>query len=259
MIKRQILFNSKDRTSGTSSSFMLQYRLRQFSNCDKYYVTGVSIPFSYYVVNSSNNVLTFLNPGIGSNSTVITIPPGNYSFSQLQSTIQTSISAINSQFTITYNVNTGLYSFSTTTQAFGLDASASTSILSNLMGFLPQVYPASTSTITSTNVADLSGPKYLYVVSNALAFQSEFEAISSNPNIRNVICAIPVNVNSFEIIIYENHDDADAMPFHKPFPNIIDIQLIDCYGNPINLNGCEWSFTIEGFFTDFVFTANNIF
>ena len=247
-MKKSILINSKDRITGNSSKFQIQYNMRQFYKCDSFYITSVVIPSSFYVVNSNNNQLLINYTG---GPSTITITPGNYSASELVSTIQTSLTNINSAWTITYNTNTGTFSFSTSSTAFGLDATGATSILWQLMGFLQQVYSTDTTTKTSTNVADLTGPKYVQIVSNALSFKSSFEPGSTNTGVKNVILRIPVKVNSFDMIVYENYNDINNMiPFQREFPNIIDISLVDEEGNTLNLNGMEWSFVITAIFEE---------
>ena len=246
-MKNNILFNSVNRAYGTSSSFQIQYSLRQFYKCNSFYISSVTIPSSYYVINTINN-FGFIIYGGGEYQ--ITITPGNYTPSELVSTIQTQLTAISTDLSISYNTNTGLFSFSTSSAAFGLDATEINNLLSTLMGFLQQVYPSDTTTKTSTYVANLSGPKYVQIVSNTLSYKSSFEPSSTNTNIKNVILRIPVKVNSFDMIVYENYNESNVIPFDKEFPNVIDISLIDEKGDAINLNGCEWSFNLVAFFTE---------
>lgn len=254
-LKKNIFFNSADRQSGSSHNFILKYDLRQFYKCDHYYISSLVMPFSYYVINSNNNQLVFLHPTVGGGSTTITVTAGNYSASELVTSIQTSLDAISAgAWTISYDTKTGKFSFSTSATSFGLDATASNSILHNLMGFDKTTYAASTATKTSTNVADLSGPKYIYLKSNALAFKSQYEPISSNSALKNVILGIPVEVNPFDTIVYKNYDDtSNTKPYEREFPNIIDIQLVDENNNEVNLNGCDFQFEIIAYFSDLFF------
>ena len=245
-MKKNILFNSVNRAYGISSSFQIQYSLRQFYKCISFYISSVTIPSSYYVINTTNNFFTII---FGSNN-LITITPGNYTPSELVSAIQTQLTAISSDLSISYNTNTGFFTFSTSSAAFGLDATEINNLLSTLMGFLQQLYPSDTTSKTSTNVANLSGPKYVQIVSNALSYKSSFEPSSTNTNVKNVILRIPVKVNSFDMIVYENYNENNVVPFDREFPNIIDISLVDEQGNGINLNGCEWSFNLVALFND---------
>ena len=250
-MKKSILINSKDRITGNSSKFQIQYNMRQFYKCDSFYITSVVIPSSFYVVNSNNNLLFFVDNNGGTHELIIT--PGNYTPSDLVSTIQTFLTSLNSNagWTISYNSNTGFFSFSTTSLAFGLEAEQINNILFNLMGFPQQIYSVDTTTKTSTNVADLTGPRYLCINSSSLSFKYAFEPISSNIKLNDVICMIPIKVNSFDVIIYENYnDESNKRPFGRDLPNIIDIYLTDEEGNAINLNGVEWSFNLVAFFTE---------
>ncbi len=246
-MKKNILFNSSNRTFGTSSNFQIQYSLRQFYKCNSLYISSVTIPSSFYVINTINNFLFII---FGQSEYEIIVNPGNYTPSELVAAIQTPLSAISTDLTVSYNTNTGLFTFSTSSAAFGLDASEINNLLTSVMGYPLGLYAASTSPKTSSNVANLTGPKYIQIVSTALSYQSSFEPSSTNTNVKDVILRIPIKVNSFDMIVYENYNENNLIPYGREIPNIIDISLIDEQGNPINLNGCEWSFNLVAIFTD---------
>jgi len=146
--------------------------------------------------------------------------------------------------TVAYYLLTGKFTFSTTGVSFDLDASSTSSILYKLMGFSQHVYSSSTASKTSTNVADLSGIKFLYIKSNQLGNLGGHEPNSTNSNDTNVICSISVNVNSFETIEYGDEDHENVIQFNQFFPEIFDIQLTSYNNVSVDLNGQEWEMVL---------------
>src|SRR5579875_2469637 len=101
--KKAIVINSSDRISGTPSNFIIQFNnnTRQYQKCTSFYVRSVMINNSFYVVNSSNNQFIFTT---SSQKYTFTITPGNYSYSDLVSTIQPLLDSISSSaWTISYS------------------------------------------------------------------------------------------------------------------------------------------------------------
>ena len=249
--KKFLYINSADRLPGGSChnfQVKLNNRTRQMNLCKQFYIRSVIINSTWYIVNSSNNSFTFIN---GNTSNNYIIPVGNYSYSQLATTIQNLLNNISSDaWTISYSSISSLFKFSTNnSSSFGLDATSNTSILWQLMGFKQQVYTSSTNTINSAYVADLSGIKYLYIKSSALGFQGgQHEHNSTNLNDTNIICTVPVNVNSFETINYDNYNSNNLIIFNQQLPDIIDIQSTSYNNQTVDLNGNDWQFIIEAEF-----------
>lgn len=247
-IKKTIVVNSVDRNFGTSSNFQVTYKRKNAYICRSFYISSVVMKSSYYVVNTSNNGLLFTHPGVGSGSTTITVTPGNYSTSTLITFIQAKLDLIAAGWTIAITPATNKFTISTAGNSFGFDASQSDSILSKLMGYEKKVYSSDTNAKASTNVADLGGPNYLYIKSNALSFKENEEPISTNTSDTGILVSIPVDVNSFDTIIYRNFDDGNSRPFDKAFPNVIDIRITDINNIDIDLNGTEWSMELIAYF-----------
>jgi hypothetical protein len=83
-----IQINSKDRTNDSASStdfFVIMGQALEFS---KIQLDSAEIPYTIYNVNSTNNVLVV---NWNSSNTTITITPGNYTMSQLQTSLNTAV------------------------------------------------------------------------------------------------------------------------------------------------------------------------
>lgn len=116
------------------------------------------------------------------------------------------------------------------------------------MGFRNGSY-TSTTTIVSESILDIFGPKYLYLLvdDHRMAVNSDFRVCNIG-NIPNTILARisikkpPFNIqNEYELSVY-----AEPRYYYGPV-NIkkIDIRLLDEFGRIVNLNGCDFSFTLR--------------
>jgi hypothetical protein len=79
--------------------------------------------------------------------------------------------------------------------------------------------------------------KYLYIKLNQLNNLGGHEPNSTNSNDTNIICSIPINVNSFETIEYEDENHKNVIQFNQFVSEIFDIQLTSYNNVSVNLNG----------------------
>ena len=90
---RKIFVSSAHRVSGSASSFMYQLPIDVEAGSPQEQchlaITGVSIPHSWYGINSSNNLLYFRENGNSNTGTdhIVTIEPGNYTSASLANKI----------------------------------------------------------------------------------------------------------------------------------------------------------------------------
>ena len=119
-----VFLNSLNRTSGTSDNFRLQLfrpiTLKSPNNWFEVRVGSVEIPYTFKLINSSNNVIDFqfIRGGTATTST-ITLAPGNYNIIQLLDEIKleliAKIQALRSYtapLEFTYDRSTGHATFS---------------------------------------------------------------------------------------------------------------------------------------------------
>jgi hypothetical protein len=144
-------------------------------------ILEVQIPFSFYIINSSNNTF-LLTESNGVTNATVTIPPGNYSSDTLTSQFETSLNAAS---TFTYTVTFAGFTSTPNTGKFLISSNqGGTETFSLIFGNAddtgttnPRLYlgfPAGTTTsntsqaLLAPNAALISGPNYLYLNSRSL-------------------------------------------------------------------------------------------
>jgi hypothetical protein len=218
-------------------------------------IISAEIPFSYYIVNSSNNVFQLEEFGADAGPFDITITAGNYTSSQMITELQTELdgSLGAGVYAITYSSSTNKFSITaagvTTFQLiFGTAGDTTNTDLHWFLGFNSGINLSDgTPILVSPNSINLSGPNYLYVnsqkwgqLTNNLLPQGAENLGGGNRGPQ--IAKIPINVGPNEIILYD--DPAPEYWFNVGF--IDALQNIDFYltlGNfkdVIDLNGLSF-------------------
>ena len=125
----QIYLNSSNADNINNNSFSFSYILPNLEIADGNYiylsVQYANIPYSFYNINSNNNVLNYT---LNSVNYTITISPGNYNITQLITTLKTLMSG----FTITYSSITIKITFSHSKYNFSF---LSSSTCQEILGF----------------------------------------------------------------------------------------------------------------------------
>lgn len=248
---KQLFINSKDRTSGSASSSNFIYKLnRPVEHVHRIGVRRVILPFSYYVFNSNNNVITFDE---GGGDLTATITAGNYTKTELETEIKTRMDAAGGDtYTVSINTNTYLLTISST-GTFELDFRTSTNAASayDQLGFDDANY-ATAGSHTSPNAVNLNGPLALYIRSNELSGGTRGRFINQNVG-SNIIFEITVTALPNEMILAQtatpimieyvqdrHYTSGQHVNENSKFGRTIrdiDISLIDDSGDVVNLNG----------------------
>lgn len=149
-----LTIDSQDRLYGTSSNFTVQLPLA-LRNVKRAKLLSCQIPNATYNIDTTNNILYFND---GTNKSV-TIPPGCYTINNLPSTLTTLLNAASSiVFTISISQTT-LFMTIAGTSPFQLLAG-----VNNIATTLGITVPSSvSSSITSSNIVDLSPIPYFYI------------------------------------------------------------------------------------------------
>ncbi len=194
----------------------------------------ISIPYTYYAINSTNNQIVI-------NSQTITVTPGNYTATSLIPVLITAIDGvIGGTTTITYSTTT--YKFTITHSAAITIQSETTSglRLATLLGY--RVTTGAGTTHTSDSVANLAGPPYLLLEIPYFAKAKQHKTMYADDTMRNVIQTIPVNAEPGGEITFSR-----ILPIRLNYKfsiastDNITIKLYDDRFNVIDLNGENWS------------------
>lgn len=236
----------------------------RFTNVRTISVTNVEIPMTYYNISDAlgNNAMRIVGPG---NVTLnLVIPDGNYTQTSLVSAITALLTTAGAPFTdLTFafadNFTTITPTTGTFTVHFDVDATGNfekynfKSRLGWLLGFRNQTYTFG-GTLTSTSFVNLMGPRYLYLVvdeftgsGNQKSFVSPLATSSVN---KNILARIPINntiytfmstfpVNRSNGLVSDTRSYTGKVDIQK-----LNVQLVNEYGIPMNLNGADFSFCL---------------
>lgn len=198
-------------------------------------VQTAQIPGTYYNIDSINNLLIYsLNGGANIN---LVIPPSNYNVTTLLTYLQTVMTG----FTITFNSANNLYTFTHSSQSF---AFKSNSTCFELLGFNDNAqYNSSGLSLTSTISVNF------FTIRNILIECSNLITVNKTSNINDtnasILTSIPVTVSQNSILSYSNvYGLSDKIVSVKNFASL-QIRLLDQDLDLLDLNGGEWSITLQ--------------
>ena len=229
----QIYLNSTnaDIVSNSNYNFILPNLEIADGNYIYLSVQYANIPYSFYNINSTNNVLNYT---LNSVNYTITITSGNYNITQLIA----SLKSLMTGFTISYNSITNKITFSHSTYNFIFLAS---STCQEILGFVKNTaYTSSSLALISRNCISLIPIKCINVVSNLLTYNIN----KSNPNKQSILCCVPVTTQPNSIIEYKNNNNFRSNLFINQISNIT-IKLTDQNNNTLDLNGLDFFMTIQ--------------
>ena len=202
---------------------------------DGYYlyfsIVNCIIPYSFYNINSNNNVLNYK---INSVNYSLTIPIGNYSIINL-------VAYLNSQltnFTFAYNK---IYNKITITNSIN-DFILNSSNFLTLIGFNNSNYISTNKTLTSPNCININYTRCINLISNIITYNINTSKNLVNNN--NIICSIPVNTSPNTLRQYQNTNNFRTNLFVNTLNKIV-IKLVDNNNNIIDLNGLNFNLTVQ--------------
>jgi len=228
-------------------------------------VTNVEIPLTMYNISASlaNNVFYISKSGT---TLLLTVSDNNYTITSL-------VTAINSQLSTTFasdislNVDTNhkCYFDSSNNYSYTIDFAVDSNGNSDkynlknklgwVLGFRDTSYSFSTSKLTSEAVYDVTGPKYLYLAVDEFTKGNQSSFISPLPRSlinKNILARIALNNaiygfgNMYEVNRFSGALVSDTRSYTgKADLQKLNIQLLNEFGNPVNLNGLDISLCLE--------------
>lgn len=235
-------------------------------------VVSSEIPMSYYNISSAlgNNAFKIIED---TTEEIIVVPDGEYTSASLVSTINGLILShneisINNNTTITHTDTS--HSHTKAVFDFSIDASGNRSrfgfksSLGWLLGFRTPTFTFTgteltdyiNNGLTSSAIANLSGPRYLYLVVDEFTSsgnQSSFVSPLPNSLInKNILARISVSKQDYPFgsILPANLSNGLLMTDVRSYTGKVDIQklniqLVNEFGNVIYLNGDDFSFCLK--------------
>lgn len=230
----RVIINSANRVVPADPTYNFTYTLdkpvRRVSSIE---VASIQIPFTFYAVNSTNNQFT-------TSDGTATLTNGNYNSVTFPAMIKSALDALGPAHTVSY---------STATQKITISQGGNFVIFvggandaAGLLGFTATT--ADLNSHTGDAVSIFTGPFYIVIKSAALSkYNGSPPATSSGLASNTIIHTVPVNVNPGSVIFDAPPSNTSLIPLNAldSFEELLDFQLEDDQGNPLDLNGGNWS------------------
>ena len=192
---------------------------------------NATIPSSFYVVNSSNDHLTYQ---IGQNTqTSLSLDHGNPTIYDLASELE---QKLGSHFMVTYDVSAGKLNLIHMSDEFQLH---STSTCLGLLGFTSKVHTSTSQSLTSDLIVDLAGPRNILIQTPSFG-----TSIIDSRNGSNILSIIPNKEHHGNLIIHEPQHIHQSL-INARVLSSIRLQLRDHDSKKIDLNGLDYSVTFQ--------------
>jgi hypothetical protein len=190
-------------------------------------------PISFFVVNSSNNILVV-------NATSFTISEGNYNALTITTELNTLLASI--AITTSYNTVSNKLTFSRGS-SFTFQSS---STCFKLLGFEEGVAHTSVAnSLTSDYVVNLSGTSLIYI--DIPSVTTKNIASKNNGGYTTIIKSIVADVPYGAILSYVNNTNS-AVVLKEKYISYFQVRLLDDEYNTLDLNGQHFTLTLELFF-----------
>ena len=196
-------------------------------------VVNLVIPISWYLIDDTNQTLTWSLNGV--NQSDITITNGNYSATQLESELNT---LFGGAITVEFNDISDKFIFTHASQNFVFQSS---STCLSLLGFSAGNHSSVNNQLTSDRVVDLSGIKTISLRSGNL-HTSNMDSRSQQQS--NILAKIPVNLSQGSILVWTNKFQFRSRVMDKVI-NYFRLSLVDHDNAILNLNSIEWSCVLQ--------------
>ncbi len=188
-------------------------------------IVHCEIPYSFYIINEYNNLLS-LSTGD------IYIDYGNYNANSLIAYLKTklpinmniSLNSSNGVLSLIYNQSFQIYENTTVYKVLGLQKKNYISLNNSIIFDYP---------------CNFLGTKNLYIKSNII-----LDNFNTSTKDYITITNIPVSVEPFSILLYNNYSNSKHIIKNKNLDNI-EIKIYDDDNNLVDFNNIEWSITLE--------------
>jgi hypothetical protein len=232
-------------------------------------VRNIEIPMSSYNFSSTIGN-TYFQIKYGNQSVMVVIPDGEYTRSLLLDAINVAISNQPAPYNdLSYNTNSPPNFGSTLSTSSselevhfavdingGFDGNNFKKKLGWFLGFRNTTYTVkSTTDIVSEGFIDLLGIRYMYLVVDEYTRGTQNSFIATLPSSlvrKNILARIAMNKSTFPFgsFLPANNFNGLLLSDKRTYSGKVDIrklsvQLVDDIGNPVSLNGLDFSFCLE--------------
>ena len=191
------------------------------------------IPYSFYIINETNNVINLV---IDTINHFFTVPVGNYN----AFTLLTVLNTIDNKILFTLNNSTGKYHIDSNFIFSVLSSSTLTKIIGGISNTTYNAVLINNKYVLNFPFAvNLLGTKNIYIKCNLI-----LENLQTKTNDSQTLKSIPVNVPPFGLILYNNNENIETLVKNSQIDNL-NIEIVDDDDNLINMNNQDWTICIE--------------
>lgn len=202
---REIMLDSHGNDGGDSNRPLFTFT-PPIKSVVGFKVVSATIPYSYLVINSTNNTFTLTESA--TNSTV-TIAPGNYTGVAIAAELASKLTLASTAYTysVAYSSSTNLLTFTNTSSAtFSFTFTAGETCPAYWIGFDQNTTISSTSSIiVSPNTCQIGGTQYVLLCSDiGSRVQNSIVLNGSTVSLKPpVIAKLPIDVDRWGVVAYE--------------------------------------------------------
>ena len=195
-------------------------------------ITDAELPYSFFIFNTTNNVLVINKAGVG--NITFTLSIGNYNINQLIDAFnKTSDTLYGAGITASYDSTINKISFACSVD-ITLDLTQTT--ISDEIGFSTS---STATTITGDKMVNLAGLPNVFIRTKTLGVEN----YDSNNKTSGTLAKINVDVLPLQYIFYCPVENLYVRLTDRQITKI-SLTLEDDEGNEIDMNGQDWSCTI---------------
>jgi hypothetical protein len=249
-----ITLRSTDRISGSSGEATFHLPGLDLPKRHTVFLVSLTVPYTWYNVESPDNVFAFRETGAVTDTATFTITPGSYSSAQLAALLKTGMDAEspNSEtYTVSYEPTTGKMTFATndagTTVEFpeasmGIKLFLAIGMYSEASGGgYAKAPPTAAATVTSSAYCQ-AGPSHLIVESNLRhrGHHTQFKATDH-------MATVPITAGPGSFMTHEPHERVELLSENDlgPLTNIRITWRRDDTGSAVaTFNGVPWTITL---------------
>ncbi len=191
------------------------------------------IPYSFYSINTSNNVLIITS---GDSTYTAVVEPGNYNINQMITALKAQLGG---NFDLVYNTITNKLTITNSVAEFTVQYEGST--LNHALGF-------SDTAITVSYLRSATGTTCVNL-NQIRAINIDIDMPTYNINVaqklnQNILATIPVVTQPYGMINYTNPNNFRINMFCCKL-EMIRVKLLDNLNNLINMNGVNYQMTLQ--------------
>ena len=188
-------------------------------------LVNATFPMSFYVVNETNNELTY-------DSSTFTIPVGNYTITDLRNLLQT----IPKFTSVVYSRVTNRLTF----QANSSFSISEHSTCLALIGLTNKTHFSVNNTLTSDSVVNLIGISSIYIHTNLLTQSID----SRTGGYSNLLARVPIDATRNGFLNFSPDASFRSQIANRTI-TFLTVSIEDDNGNNINFNEQEWVITLQ--------------